>query len=164
MMPHVVIRPLSKHNYATKITITAITSIETINCHPGNTLAVHYSDVMMSAMASQITILTIVCSTIYSGADRRKHQSSTSQPFVRRIHRWPVISPHKGPVTRKRFPFDDVIIYHLKGFREAISMFWITGPYGVANNTIWSLGGRNSRMAKNEHLGGIILCMFRKFR
>ena len=30
--------------------------------------------------------------------------------FVRGIHRWPVNSPHKGPVTRKMFPFDDVIM------------------------------------------------------
>ena len=30
--------------------------------------------------------------------------------FVMGIHRWPVNSPHKGPVTRKMFPFDDVII------------------------------------------------------
>ena len=29
---------------------------------------------------------------------------------MRGIHRWPVISPHKGPVTRKMFPFDDVIM------------------------------------------------------
>ena len=36
------------------------------------------------------------------------HQSSATQAFVRRIHRWPVNSPHKGPVTRKMFPFDDV--------------------------------------------------------
>ena len=40
----------------------------------------------------------------------RKHQSSASLVFVRGIHRWPVNSPHKGPVTRKMFPFDDVII------------------------------------------------------
>ena len=42
------------------------------------------------------------------GADQRKNQSSTSLAFVRGIHRWPVNSPHKGPVTRKMFPFDDV--------------------------------------------------------
>ena len=46
----------------------------------------------------------------YSGADQRKHQSSASLAFVRGIHRWPVNSPHKGPVTRKMFPFDDVIM------------------------------------------------------
>ena len=55
----------------------------------------HYNDVIMGAMASQITSLTIVYSTIYSGADRRKHQSSASGAFVRGIHRSPVNSPHQ---------------------------------------------------------------------
>ena len=68
------------------------------------------SDVMMSAMVSQITSHTIVCSTIYSGTDQRKYQSSASPAFVRWIHRWPVNCTHKGPVTRKMFPFDDVIM------------------------------------------------------
>ena len=54
----------------------------------------------MSAMTSQITSLTIVYSAVYSGADQRKHQSSASLAFVREIHRWPVNSPHKWPVTR----------------------------------------------------------------
>ena len=53
----------------------------------------------------------VVYSIIYSGADQRKHQSSTSLDFVWGIHRWPVNSPHKGPVTQKMFPFDDVIMY-----------------------------------------------------
>ena len=66
----------------------------------------------MSAMASQITSLTIVHSTVYSGADQRKHQSSASLAFVRGNHRGPVNSPHKGPVTRKMFPFDDAIMPH----------------------------------------------------
>ena len=70
----------------------------------------HYADVIMSAMASQITSLTIVCSTVYSGADQRKHQNSGSLAFGRGIHRWPVNSPPEGPVTRKMFPFDDVIM------------------------------------------------------
>ena len=64
---------------------------------------VHCSDVIMSAMASQITSLTIVYSTVFSGPDQRKRQSSVSLAFVRRIHQWPVNSPHKGPVTRKCF-------------------------------------------------------------
>ena len=71
---------------------------------------IHYNDVIMSAMASQITSLTLVYSAVYSGADQRKHQSSTSLAFVRGIHRWPVNSLHKGPVMRKMFPFDDVIM------------------------------------------------------
>ena len=63
----------------------------------------------MSAIASQITSLTIVYLTVYSDSDQRQHQSSASLAFVRGIHRGPVNSPHKWPVTRKMFPFDDVI-------------------------------------------------------
>ena len=70
----------------------------------------HYNDVMMGSMASQITSLTIVYSVAYSGADQRKHQSSVSVAFVRGLLRGPVNSPHKWPVTRKMFPFDDVIM------------------------------------------------------
>ena len=70
----------------------------------------HYSDVTMGTKASQITSLTIVYSTFYSSTDQRKHQSSASLAFVQGIHRWPVNFPHKGPVTQKMFPFDDVIM------------------------------------------------------
>ena len=70
----------------------------------------HYNDVILGTMASKITSLTIIYSSVYSGADQRKHQSSASLAFVRGTHRWPVNSPHKGPVTRKMFPFDDVIV------------------------------------------------------
>ena len=76
----------------------------------GRNGSIHYNDVIMGKMASQITSLTIVYSTVYSGADQRKHQSSASLAFVRGIQRWPVNSPHKWPVTRKMFPFDDVIM------------------------------------------------------
>ena len=92
----------------------------------------------MSAMSYLITSLTIVYSTVYSGADQRRHQNSASLAFVRGIHRSLVTPPphththtphppkpphphpphpphptptHKGPVTRKRFPFDDVIMW-----------------------------------------------------
>ena len=61
------------------------------------------NDVITSAMAYQITSLTIVCFTAYSGVDQRKHQSSASLAFVRRIYRLPQYSPHKGRVTRKFF-------------------------------------------------------------
>ena len=70
----------------------------------------HYDDVIMGTIASQITSLTIVYSAVYSGADQSKHQSSASLAFVWGIHRGPVNSPHKWPVTRKMFPFDDVIM------------------------------------------------------
>ena len=72
-----------------------------------------YDDVIMSAMASQITRLTIVYSVVYSVADQRKHYSSASLAFVRGIHRWPMNSPHKGSRTWKMFPFDDVIMARL---------------------------------------------------
>ena len=70
----------------------------------------HHNDVIKGVMACQITSLTIVYSIVYSGADQRKHQSSASLALVRGIHRWPMNSPHKGPVTRKMLPFDDVIV------------------------------------------------------
>ena len=74
---------------------------------------VHYSDVMMShdvMMASQITCVSMVCSTVCSGADQRKCQSSASLAFVVWIYRSPVNFPHKGPVTRKMFPIGEVIM------------------------------------------------------
>ena len=64
----------------------------------------------LDTIGSQITSLTIVYSAVYSDADQIEHQSPASLAFVWGIHRWPVNSPHKGPVTRKMFPFDDVII------------------------------------------------------
>ena len=70
----------------------------------------HYNDVIMGAIAFQITSPTIVYSTVYSDADERKHQSSASLALVWGIQRWPVNSPHKWPVTRKMFQFDDVIM------------------------------------------------------
>ena len=66
----------------------------------------HYSDIIMGSMAHQITSLTIIYSTVYSGTDQRKHQSSTSLAFAWGIDRW----PHKWPVTRKMFPFDYFIM------------------------------------------------------
>ena len=69
--------------------------------HLDDVIRQHYSDVIMGAMASPITSLTIVYSTVYSGADQRKHQSSASLAFVP----GPVNSPHKRPVTWKIFYF-----------------------------------------------------------
>ena len=96
---------------------------------PGNDLALkrwqtitrwkhHYNDAIMSMMASQITSRRIVYSSIYWGADQRKHQSSASLAFVRGIHQWPVNSPHKGPVTWKMLPLDDVIMCCMKNIIE----------------------------------------------
>ena len=95
--------------------VTIITSCVLILCHQRKlytdfNFSIHYIDVIMTTIASQITSLTVVYSTVYSGVDQRKHQSSASLAFVRGIHRGPVNSPHNGPVTRKMFPFDDVIM------------------------------------------------------
>ena len=76
----------------------------------------------MGAIASQIASLTIVYSTAYSDADERKHQSSVSLAFVWGIHRGPVNSPHKRPVTRKMFPIDDVIMYPQCTYRDRASL------------------------------------------
>ena len=83
-------------------------------------ISLHYHDVMMGAMAPQITSPAIDYWSIYSGTDQRKHQSSVSLAFVWGIHRWPVNSPHKGPVTRKMFPFDEVIMRGWSQVRGAI--------------------------------------------
>ena len=82
---------------------------------------VQYSNAIMGAMASQITSLTIVFSTVSSGADQRKHQSPASLAFVWGIHRWPVNSPHKWPVRRKMFPFDNVLIKIMTRCRDVAS-------------------------------------------
>ena len=81
-------------------------------CDVKQQVMTHYDDVIMMAIASQITSLTSVYSAVYSGAHQRKHQSSASLAFVQGIHRGPVNSPHKWPVTRKMFPFDDVIMIY----------------------------------------------------
>ena len=63
----------------------------------------HYNDVIMTTIASQITSLTVVCSTVYSDADQRKHQSSASLAFVRGIHRDRWIPRTKGQLRGKCF-------------------------------------------------------------
>ena len=107
---------------------------------------VHYSDVVMNAKASEITSLTIVYSILYSGADQRKPQNSASLAIVRGIHRRPVNSPHKWPVTRKIFPFDDVIMCTLLcccscfGYYISFLQFmWFVHPYplGFASTALW---------------------------
>ena len=93
----------------------------------------HYNDVIMRAMASQITSGAIVYSTVYSGAKQRIYQSFVSLAFVWGIRRWPVNSPYKGPVTRKMVPFDDVImsLSHTKLFfiRALISDYIYNGNH-----------------------------------
>ena len=76
----------------------------------------------MSAMASQITGVLIVCSIVCSGADQRKHQSPTSLAFVKGIYRWPVDSTHKGPSKAENGSMT-------KSRRKSRSRCaWLTGP------------------------------------
>ena len=82
----------------------------------------------MVAMAPQITGLTIVYSTVHSGADQRNHQSSASMAFVRGNHRSPVNSPRKWPVTRKMFPFYGVIMVCKLGSTIPVPSLVITVP------------------------------------
>ena len=76
----------------------------------------------MRAMASQITGVSIVCSNVCSCANQRQHQSCASLAFVRGINRSPVNSPYKGSVTRKMFPFDDVIMEFF-GWNHTLNVF-----------------------------------------
>ena len=105
-------------------------------------LWLHFDYVIMSAMASQITSLRIVYSSVYSGADQRKYQSSASMAFVSGIHRWLVKSPHKGPVTQKMFPFDDVIMrFHHLFTRSGRWCWWLFAsvPAGIYDAQYWTV-------------------------
>ena len=112
----------------------------------------YYDDVIMGEMASQITSLTIVYSTIYSKRRSKKHQSSASLAFVRGIHQWPVNSLHKGPVTRKMFPFDDVTMSPHKGL-HAVS---VCAKFMVMN-TFYS-DYSNKSISKNFGYSWKIIC------
>ena len=108
----------------------------------------NYSDVIMSAIASQITSLAIV----YWGLEQRKHQSSASLAFVRGTHRWPVNSPHIGPVTRKMFPFGDAImwiIYRLIYVLPWIIIFWSRVGWFANNFHEWRRHAPNN--LTNDH-------------
>ena len=87
-------------------TYTAMIAESENNINPAVGLmlgTLHYGDVIMGTIVSQITSLTIVYLTVYSDAYQRKHQSSVSLAFVWGIQREPVNSLHKWPVTRKCF-------------------------------------------------------------
>ena len=97
----------------------------------------HYWPFMVAirfSLKGSVMRSSIVCSTVDSGADQRKHQSSASLAFVRGTHRSPVNSPHKGPVTRKMFPFDDVIIPHTQAHTHT---FMVHGTYQFNSSYIY---------------------------
>ena len=102
--------------------------------------------------------LTVVYSIVYSGADQRKHQSSASLAFVRGIHRpGSVNSPHKGPVTWKMFPFDDVIMnvvdlmpmkYHI--CKEPI-LLWVPAYVQKCNKDGYQTRKHRTQHARTQH-------------
>ena len=122
----------------------------------------HYNEVIMIAMSSQITSLTIVYSTVYSGADQRKHQSSMSLAFVRGIHRGPGNSPHKWPVTWKKFPLDDVIMCIFIGMRISFLPKW--GIYEICMWFVvlalfrWHNYSPLIRQSIFLHFAGVLIC------
>ena len=96
-------------------------------CNCVTMFIMYYRDVTVGAITFLITSLTSVYSTVHSGADQRKHQSSASLAFVRGIHWGPVNSPHEWLVTRKMFPFDNVImecilsVFHNQVARQSVT-------------------------------------------
>ena len=67
----------------------------------------HYDDVTWTSWVSNHRSFHCLFNSL-CGPTSKKHQSPRYWPFVRGIHRWPVNSPHRGPVTHKKLPFDDV--------------------------------------------------------
>ena len=96
----------------------------------------------MIAMTSQVTGVSIVYQTVCPGGDQRKHQSPASLGFVRGIHRWPMNSPHKGPVTRKC----------------SHSMTSSCSCFMVIDYILFSVESTDLKKKKISHLVPIILC------
>ena len=120
----------------------------------------HYNDVIMGAMASQITSITIV----YLGANKRKHQSFASLAFVWGINRSPVNSPHIWPVMRKMFPFDDIIMLSLTlvccwkwGFLEANVAGIFCFHLEIIFSRIFILKTMNMKSCDNRTWAGLCL-------
>ena len=109
----------------------------------------HYSDAILSAMASQITGVSMVSSTVFPGAYQRKHQCSASLALVREIHRWPLNSPHKGPITKEMFPFDDVIMEcDVKNDIDFLSTATLSVPNSFQDKKICFVSILNTEMAQ----------------
>ena len=111
-----------------------------------------YSEVIKGVVVSQITSPTNVYSTVYSAADQTKQQSSASLAFLRGIHRWPMNSPHKWPVTRKMFPFDVVIILiPAKRHRPPRLSYWQGNDPEVVTSRLWKrLNAEGASVCAND--------------
>ena len=95
---------------------------------------IHYIDIIMRAMASQITSLTIDYLTIYSGPHQRKHESFVAQAFVQGIPRWPVNSAHKRASNR-----ENVSIWWRH--HALWILHWILGIMMISSTPIWKCSG-----------------------
>ena len=106
------------YDYFVPFSVTKISSIYTVKMKVrwtkimGKSVILHNGDVIMSTMASQITSLTIVHSTVYSAQIKENIKAPRHWPMCGELTGdwWLVNSPHKGPVTGNMFPFDDVIM------------------------------------------------------
>ena len=114
--------------------------------YAGSVSPPHYSDIIMSAMASQIQFQHCSLNHLFRHRSNKTSQSSVSLAFVREIHRWPMNSPHKLPVTRKMFKFDDVIMNHVwlaQLIAGAVTYFqhikWETNEMTVTANVLFKL-------------------------
>ena len=138
-------RYISSTFWSQSISITHKTS-----CHHGNgSMSKHYTDVIMTMMASQITSLTVVYSTVYSDADQRKHQSSASLAFVWGIHRDRWIPRTKGQLRGKCF--------HLMTSSWCITRICRRRNY--ATNTCWQFKNKRpfTRFCCNRAWKGIAI-------
>ena len=92
----------------------------------------HKNNQQVEELFYLITMTSQWARFFYSDADQRKHQSSGSLAFVRGSHRGPLNSLHKWPVTRKMFPFDDVIMLQVTYF----IFVCVKGRTAVIYNTV----------------------------
>ena len=139
---------------------SSVVSFSGASDHWGDrTNALHYNDVVMGAISSQITSLTIVYSTVYSDADLRKHQSSASLAFVRGIHRGLVNSPHKWPVTRKMFPFDDVNMLPAQSDQNHAIIHTFSGNLSFVSIPKYLGCFRNIAVLSYKNIGHIAKCV-----
>ena len=122
----------------------------------------HYGNVIMSAMASQIASLTVVYSTVCSGADQRRPQSSVSQAFVRGIHRWLANSPHKRQVTRKMLSSDDVIMTTYWLIESVKKLMSFTSSFVTHHLIKWF--SNLTPPLKNKHFSILVVTSTEKFR
>ena len=110
----------------------------------------HIWQVRHNAMASQITDVPSVYSTVCSDVDQWKHQSSALLTFVCCVGNSPVTGgfPHKGPVARKMYPFDDVIMLvwcvtlprqgqHFNPMLRLVSIGLVNNKYLKTQGSFW---------------------------